>query len=273
MTNKNWLDLNLWINVTLLFKNQISGESATTAQMISKITFSGYTKQLLYQNKGFYSNIFNWYNYENNLPGVSEQACNIRILLPSSPIIFGPLEYLMAERIVLTSTTPLPSVSNCWKAWKRKMLTPWVIFKHHRVSYLFYIKHSLPLYSTHKTILRNTCKYISFNSDYIWYLQTFVLLKCLLLKLLQENMQEKLWTVMVKVVKPWWKWSSLQKRTHSDCIFSRHSRFIHEHITELCQSNRLLTLCLSVIQPAYNLVTVLLYDILRYVLSEKSQLF
>ena len=47
------------------------------------------------------------------IPGVSEQACSILILFPSSPIMLGPFINLMADKMVLTSTTPLPSVSNC----------------------------------------------------------------------------------------------------------------------------------------------------------------
>ena len=57
------------------------------------------------------------------IPGVSEQACNILILFPSSPIMLGPFINLMADKMVLTSTTPLPSVSNCWNAYKMKHYT------------------------------------------------------------------------------------------------------------------------------------------------------
>lgn len=45
---------------------------------------------------------------------MSEQAWSILKLRPSSPITFWPFMDLTIVSMVLTSTIPLPSVSNCW---------------------------------------------------------------------------------------------------------------------------------------------------------------
>lgn len=45
---------------------------------------------------------------------MSEQAWSILKLRPSSPITFWPFIDFMIVSMVLTSTIPLPSVSNCW---------------------------------------------------------------------------------------------------------------------------------------------------------------